>query len=109
MLKGPGREKCKATIQLKFTTTNNEAEYEVIITRMKMAREMGVKNLEVKSDSQVVVKHIKGEYKAQGDKMKKYLAKVKEAMEFFDKIAFTRLPKEENSHVDALASIGSTT
>ena len=29
--------------------------------------------------------------------MKRYLAKVKEAVEFFDKITFTRVPREENS------------
>lgn len=64
ILKGPSREACEAAIHLKFTTTNNEAEYEVIITRMNMAREMGVKSLEIISDSHVVVRHIKGEYEA---------------------------------------------
>jgi ribonuclease HI len=41
---------------------------------------MGVRNLEVKSDSQVVVKHVKGEYEAHGENMKKYLGKVKEIL-----------------------------
>jgi ribonuclease HI len=108
MLKGPSREECEVAIQLKFTTTNNEAEHEAIIAGMNMDQEMGVKNLKVKNDSQVVVEHIKGEYEAQGNKMKRYLAKVKEAMEFFDKIAFTRVPREENSQANALAHIGST-
>jgi ribonuclease HI len=49
---------------LKFTTTNNEAEYEAIIAGMDMAREIGVRNLEVRSNSQVVIGHIKGEVEA---------------------------------------------
>lgn len=61
---GLNREECEPAIQLEFTTTNNEAEYEAIIVGMKMAREMGVKNLEVRSDSQVVIRHVKGEYEA---------------------------------------------
>ena len=88
--------------------TNNEAEYEAMITGMNIAWEMGVKKLEVKSDSQVVVGHVKGEYEARREKMKKYLEKVKEIMGLFDKITFTKVPWEENLTADALAWIGST-
>lgn len=109
ILEGPNRENCEAAIQLKFITTNNEAEYEAIIASINMAREMGVKNLEVKSDSQMVIEHIKGEYEARGDKMKRHLEKVKEVMELFDKIAFTKVPREENSQAYALARFGSST
>jgi ribonuclease HI len=38
--------------------------------------------------------------------MKKYLTKVKEAMGSFDKISFTKVPREENSQADTLARIG---
>ena len=41
--------------------------------------------------------------------MKKYLTKVKEAMESFDKIAFTKVPREENLQADTLARIGFAT
>ena len=41
--------------------------------------------------------------------MKRYLEKVKEVVEFFDKIAFTKVPREENSQADALACIGAAT
>ena len=80
---------------------------EAIIARIDMAWEMGVKSQEVKSDSQVVVGHIKGEYEAQGKKTKQYLAKVKEIMEVFDKIVFTKVPWEENVKANTLACIGS--
>lgn len=108
VLKGPTEEECEAAIQLIFTTTNNEAEYKAIITGINMAQEMGLKSLEIMSDSQVVVRHIKGEYEARGDKMKWYLTRVKEAIEFFDKIAFTKVPQEENEEANTLARIGSS-
>ena len=109
IFKGPGGEECEVAIQLKFTTTNNEAEYKAIIAGINMAQEIGVKNLEVRSDSQVVVGQIKGEYESRGDKMKRYLEKVKKIMGSFDKIAFTKVPREENSQVDTLAHISSAT
>ena len=37
--------------------------------------------------------------------MKQYLTKVKEAIEFFDKIAFTKVPQEENAQALAKPSI----
>lgn len=40
--------------------------------------------------------------------MKWYLTKVKEAIEFFDKIVFTKVPLDENAKADVLACIGSS-
>ena len=96
------------SIRLDFPTTNNEAEYEAVIAGMSLARDMGAKNLEVRSDSQVVVGHIQGEYEARGVKMKKYLTKVQELQIFFDLVVLTRIPREDNSRADFLAKLGST-
>lgn len=41
--------------------------------------------------------------------MKRYLAKVKEIMGSFDKVTFTKVPREENSAVDALTRIATAT
>jgi hypothetical protein len=57
----------------------------------------------------VVVGHMKGEYEARREKMKKYLGKVKEIMGSFNKITFTKVPREENFIADALAQIASAT
>jgi ribonuclease HI len=77
---GPNKEECETTIQFQFTNTSNEVEYEAMIVGMNIAREMGVKNLELRSDSQVVVGHVKGEHKAHREKMNGYLENVKEIM-----------------------------
>jgi ribonuclease HI len=65
-----------------FPTTNNEAEYEAVLAGLGIAKDLGAKNLEVRSDSQVIVGHIQGDYEARGDKMIKYLAKVQESRAF---------------------------
>jgi ribonuclease HI len=57
----PRRDHPEFAIKLAFTTTNNEAEYEVVIAGIEVARELGAKILGVRSDFQVVVWHIQGE------------------------------------------------
>jgi ribonuclease HI len=72
-LTGPEDLKIESAIQLRFNATNNKAKYEAVIASFSMAREVGAKNLEIWSNLQVVVGHIKGEHEARGDKMKKTL------------------------------------
>ena len=43
------------TLRFEFPTTNNGAEYEALITGLKIAKELGVDQLQVHNDSQLVV------------------------------------------------------
>jgi len=90
-------------------TTNNEAEYEAVLTGLSIAREMGAKNVEIRSDSQVVVSHVQRLAEAQGEKMIQYLNKVREYQSNFSKTAMTKITREENVEVDALSKMGSGT
>ena len=59
----------------RFQASNNEAEYEVVITGLNLAHSMEVDQLEICSDSQLVVKQIEDSYKARGEKLILYLKK----------------------------------
>lgn len=52
-----------------FKATNNQAEYEALISGLRLAKSLGVKMLPVHSDSQIVVKHTEGEYIAKDSKL----------------------------------------
>jgi ribonuclease HI len=65
-LASPDGEKFPYAIKLDFVTTNNEAEYEAVLAGLSMAGEMGAKNVEIRSNSQVVVSHVQGLAEAQG-------------------------------------------
>ena len=58
----PDKEILKYGVQLRFPTTNNEAEYEGILTGLRLGKALGVKNLLIQSDSKLVVEQIKEEY-----------------------------------------------
>ena len=75
MLIAPEGEELSSSLRLEFRT-NNEAEYEAIIAGLRMALELGAKSVDIWSDSQVIVGHIRGEFEAEGEKMKMYLSKV---------------------------------
>ena len=67
----PDGEMLKYEVQLKFPTTNNEAKYEGILTRLRIGKALGAKNLLLRSDSKLVIGQIKEEYKAKEEKMQK--------------------------------------
>ena len=51
----PDGEVLRYGVQLKFPTTNNEAEYEGILTGLRLGKELGVRNLLVQNDSKLVI------------------------------------------------------
>ena len=65
------------SVRLDFSITNNEAEYEALMTRMAMVQRMGEKSVKVFSDSRLVVGQVKGEFEAKDERMQVYLSQVK--------------------------------
>ncbi|XP_074342704.1 uncharacterized protein LOC141680352 [Apium graveolens] len=55
-----------------FPATNNKAEYEALIARLKLSRTLRVQDLKIYSDSQIVVKQTNGEYIAKDPTLAKY-------------------------------------
>ena len=66
---------------------------------------MEADQLEVCSDSQLVVKKIEDSYEARGEKMILYLKKVRELFKKFIRVQVRSVPRIENSRADALAKL----
>nr|GEW11783.1 hypothetical protein [Tanacetum cinerariifolium] len=64
-------------LRFMFTASNNEAEYEALIASMRIASQMGVRNVHVSVDSKLVANQVLGAYVAKEENMIKYLDKVK--------------------------------
>ena len=78
ILHSPEGDKTECMIRLDFPTTNNEVEYEVLIARLDLAKAVGVENLVVYCDSQVVTSQVNEDYECKNERMKKYLEHVKD-------------------------------
>jgi ribonuclease HI len=77
-----GEEFC-SSLKLEFKTTNNKAEYEAVLAGLGLAHEMGANSIEIRSNLQVIVSHIQGEFEAKGDTMELYLARVQDMQSSF--------------------------
>ena len=68
------------TLIFGFQASNNEAEYEAVIAGLNLAHFMEADQLEVSSDSPLVVKQIEDSYETRGEKMILYLKKLRELL-----------------------------
>ena len=64
VLKSPEGDTIKQAVRLQYPTTNNEAEYEALLTELEMAKVLGATELDVLSDSQLIVGQVNGDYEA---------------------------------------------
>ena len=55
VITSPEEEVLKYGVQLKFPVTNNETEYEAILTGLRIAQALEVRNILLRSDSQLVI------------------------------------------------------
>ena len=69
---------------------------------------MEADQLEMSSDSQLVVKQIEDSYEVRGEKMILYLKKVRELLKKFTRVQVKHVPRAENSRADALAKLATT-
>lgn len=84
--------------------TNNFAEYTALIRAMEISIEYGFQNIEIKSDSELVVKQINKIYKVKDADIKDLFDKVNLLSEKLSSFKITHIPREENLRADKLAN-----
>ena len=95
----------KYALRFGFHGSNNEAEYEAVIAGLNLAHSLEVDQLEVHSDSQLVVRQIEDTYETKSEKMVLYLQKVCDLLKKFVLVQVKYVPRIENSRADALAKL----
>jgi probable phosphoglycerate mutase len=86
-------------------TTNNTAEYEGLIRGLEMAQAAGARRLEVRSDSELIVRQMRGEYRVKAPHLKKAASRAQGALSGFAEVVFTSIPREKNREADRLANL----
>ncbi|KAJ1406581.1 Ribonuclease H domain [Sesbania bispinosa] len=87
---------------LGFPCTNNEAEYEALILGLRMAEDMKVKRLQIKGDSNLVIRQLKGEYGVKEQSLAVYRDEALRLLNLFEEVEAVHVPRAENKHTDAL-------
>ncbi|KAM1262100.1 hypothetical protein ACFX2G_027878 [Malus domestica] len=93
-------------LRFKFKASNNEAEYEALLAGLRLAKHLGVKRIDIFSDSQLVVNQVTNNFDAKDSSMAVYLAQTQLLLKHFH-YQITQVLRAANSHADALARLAS--
>ena len=86
--------------------TNNIAEYKALILGAKLAIKFNAKNTLFKSDSELMVKQIMGEYRVKNIQLKSLYSEVQSLLGKLPEWEIKHIPREENAEADLLANKG---
>ena len=87
------------------TATNNEAEYHALMLGLQLALERGYKRLHIQTDSELLAKQIKGEYKVKEPRLKKLFAQAHQLLGQLEEWDIANVPREQNRLADRLCNI----
>lgn len=84
--------------------TNNVAEYTALVRALEFAVQKRIKQVEIRSDSQLLVRQLAGLYKIKSEPLAKLHQCCKELLANFEKFQIQHVPREENRLADKLAN-----
>ncbi|HOX97517.1 MAG TPA: ribonuclease HI family protein, partial [bacterium] len=84
--------------------TNNQAEYRALIKGLSLAKELGIKFLKLNMDSELVIKHLKGEYEVKDAQLKEYFKQATALMAEFTDVIPRHVKREFNKMADSLVN-----
>jgi ribonuclease HI len=85
-------------------STNNVAEYMGLILGLKRARAMGLRELDVLSDSELMVKQLNGQYAVKAEHLKPLHDEAMQLLGAFPGITVRHVPREENKLADEMSN-----
>ena len=84
--------------------TNNVAEYRALMAGLDRAAEAGVTELEVVSDSELLVKQMRGEYRVKNEALRELWEEANELERRFERVRYTAVRREHNDLADRLVN-----
>ena len=99
----PNQESYTVSEYLPFAT-NNEAEYTGLIIGLKKALELGIKELEIQGDSNLVVNQVNGAWKVKSDRLRGFCTQARSLLDSFTSVTLTWIPRGKNQLADAAAN-----
>ena len=81
------------SLRLGFRASNNEAKYEALIVGLQVVQRLGVEEVEVFSNSRLVVSHIEGSFEARDYRMSQYLKLFGSLRVNFEKVSVVKVQR----------------
>jgi ribonuclease HI len=94
-------------IHLHFSASNNVAEYEALVNRLRITVELGVRHLDARGDSQLVIDQVMKNSHCRDRKMEAYCDEVRRLEDKFYGLELNHIARRYNDTTDELAKIAS--
>jgi ribonuclease HI len=104
VLSSPAGEVLGEHARLLGTATNNVAEYRALLLGLECARELGVSEIEVVGDSELIAKQVQGIYKVKHEAMRPLHQEAMAALGGFERWSIRTVPRAQNAEADALVN-----
>ncbi|GMP26675.1 hypothetical protein CsSME_00003020 [Camellia sinensis var. sinensis] len=108
LLISPDGEIVEQSIHLGFKASNDEAEYEALITGLKLAASAEADEVIVFCDSQLIVNQSTGEFAARDERMSAYAKEVVRLAALFQNCRLLQVSRDDDTHANALANLASS-
>jgi len=108
VLEGPGDLLLKQALQFGFKATNNQVEYEALLVGLNLAYDMGAHEVTCKSNFQVMIGQIKGEFEVKEPLLQRYYHTVCNNITQFQRVTVEHIRRQDKKLVDVLSRISTT-
>lgn len=104
VIDGPdGKPLFEISERLEGMGTNNVAEYTALIRALEKALELGMKDLVIRGDSNLVIQQLNGKFRVREPRLRPLLGRVQELAREFHTIDVQWVPRQQNTRADALS------
>ncbi|MCO5613508.1 hypothetical protein L7F22_067785 [Adiantum nelumboides] len=93
----------KEQVTLDGSTSNNEAEYDILISGLKICLAQKIRRLMVKGDALLIVKKILGIWACKNERLKTIVTSIRKLFSQFEEVQLYHIPRKENEDADLLA------
>jgi ribonuclease HI len=83
---------------------NNVAEWRAIIAALEAARGFPARSIEIRADSQLVVRQLEGRYRVKQAHLKPLHEQARALLDGYDDVTFVHVPRDDNVVADALVN-----
>jgi ribonuclease HI len=106
ILKSPSGEVLYTGSEFLGHTTNNVAEYKAVLLGLAGALAKGIDRIEVRADSELLIKQLKGEYRVKSPGLRPLFEEARRLISRFSSVKLTHIRRELNGEADRLANQG---
>ena len=104
ILESPQGVKTQLAFRVEKVCSNNQVKYEALVLELEILLQMGIKNVTIFGDSQLVINQVKGQYKCESV-LSPYLVSAQQFLQEFQEWTLLHIHREQNHKANRMAQV----